>query len=139
MGRRRITRGTVAAALCAGLTLAGCSGARDTHEGRKIEAVVKRFALSHDRQACNLLTHRALVRIYGGLSDSPRVAKAHCLARSSKFTGQPVEVTFVQLKTPTQGHATARTLDGRRYYAVALSKRRGRWFIDSITPGPRPG
>jgi len=99
---------------------------------------VKRFALSHGPDACNLLSHRALARVYGGTSDSPAVGKARCRARSARFEGQRVTVTFVNLKSSTDAQATARTLDGRRYWTVGLFKRRGRWLIDSITTAQRP-
>jgi hypothetical protein len=126
------------AALCAGLALAGCSGDRDTGEGRKIEAAVKRFALSHGRDACSLMTHKALVRVYGGTSNEPSVGRARCLARSVKFQGQAVDVTFVKIKSSSDAQATARTLDGRRYWTVGVLKRRGRWLIDSVVTAQRP-
>jgi hypothetical protein len=138
MGRRRITRAAGLAALCAGLALTGCSGDRDTGEGRKIESVVKRFALSHGRDACNLMTHKALSRVYGGTSDSAAVAKARCLAKSGSFEGQPVAVTFVKLKSSTDAQATAKTLDGHRFWSVGVRKLRGRWLIDSVVSAPRP-
>jgi hypothetical protein len=134
MRRGRLTL----AALLAGLALAGCSGDRDTGEGRRVEAVVKRFALSHGPDACSLLTHRALARVYGGASDDPSVGRARCLARSAKFEGQPVAVTFVKLKSSTEAQATAKTLDGRRYWTVGLLKQRGRWLIQAITTAQRP-
>jgi hypothetical protein len=138
MGRVRITRAGAAAALCAGLLMAGCSGDRDTGEGRKVEAVVKRFALSHGPDACGLLTAKAVTTVYGETSADPTVARAHCTAQSKRFEGQPVDVTFVRINTSTAAHATAKTLDGRRYYSVALQKQRGRWLIDSISPAQRP-
>jgi hypothetical protein len=138
MGRRTITRAVALGALCAGLALTGCSGDRDTGEGRKVESVVKRFAQSHGRDACNLMTHRALARVYGGTSDSPAVGKVQCLAKSGRFEGQPVAVTFVKIKSSTEAQATAKTLDGRRYWTVAVRKLRGRWLIDAVTTAQRP-
>jgi hypothetical protein len=135
----RITRAAAVAALCGGLALSGCSGDRDTGEGRKIEAAVKRFALSHGRETCNLMSHRELARVYGGKSDNPVVGKANCLARSPRFRGQPVEVTFVKLKSSTDANATARTLDGHRYWSVGLLKHRGQWLIQSVAAIQRPG
>jgi hypothetical protein len=126
------------AVLCLGLALAGCSGDRDTGEGRRIEAAVKRFALSHGRDACSQMTHKALVRVYGGASNDPSVGRARCLARSARFEGQPVEVTFVKIKSSSDAQATARTLDGRRYWTVGVLKRRGRWLIDSVATAQRP-
>jgi hypothetical protein len=138
MGRGRLTLAAAAAALCATLATGGCSGDRDTGEGRKIEAAVKRFAHSHGPDACNLMTHRALSRVYGGRSASAVVGKARCRARSSRFEGERVAVTFVKIKTSTEAQATAKTLDGRRYWTVGLLKRRGRWLIDAVTTAQRP-
>ena len=113
-----------------GLLVAGCSGDRDTSEGRRIEAVVKRFALSHGPEACGLLTTKAATTVYGG--------RSNCVARSKRFEGQPVDVTFVKISSSTGAHATAKTLDGSRYWTVNLHKQRGRWLIDSITIAQRP-
>ena len=138
MGRGRLTRAAGVAALCSGLALTGCSGERDTGEGRKIEAAVKQFALSHGPDACNLLSHHALRRVYGAATGSPRVGKARCKRAAARFEAQPVAVTFVRFKTSTDAQATAKTLDGRHYWTVGLLKRRGRWLIDSITTAQRP-
>jgi hypothetical protein len=138
MRRRRITHAAGVAALCAGLALTGCSGDRDTGEGRRVEAAVKHFALSHGRETCNLMSHRALARVYRGASDNPVVGKARCLARSGKFQGQPVDVTFVRIKSSTDAQATVKSLDGRRYWTVALLKRHGRWLIEAVTTAQRP-
>jgi hypothetical protein len=138
MGRRRITRAAGIAPLCVGLALAGCSGDRDTGEGRRIETAIKQFALSHGRATCNMMSHRELARVYGGASDNAVVGKARCLARSSRFKGAPVEVTFVRIKSSTDAQATARSLDHHRYWTVALLKRRGRWLIEAITTAQRP-
>jgi hypothetical protein len=113
------------------LVLAGCSGDRDTGEGRRIEAVVKHFALADGPAACGLLTTKAVTQVYGGRSG--------CLARSKAFEGQPVDVTFVKISSSTGAHATAKTPDGRRYWTVGLHKQRGRWRIDSIARAQQPG
>ena len=138
MRRGSTTRAAAAAALCAGLAIAGCSGERDTGEGRKIEAVIQRFALAHGADACDLLTTKALVRLYAGKSTSRAAGKAGCVAHSRRFEGQRVDVTFVDFRTDTSARATAKTHDGRRYYTVAVEKRGGRWLVDSVAGIPRP-
>ena len=138
MGRGRSTRAASLAVLGASLALAGCSGDRDTGEGRRVEAAVKRFALSHGPDACDLFTHHGLTRVYGGASDDPVVAKRRCQRQGARFEGQPVAVTFVKLKSSTDAQATARTLDRRHWYTVALLKRRDRWLIDAVSATPPP-
>jgi hypothetical protein len=139
MTGRPIGRAALTAALCASLAMAGCSGERDTSEGRRVEATIKRFALSHGPDACNMLSGKGVVIVYGNGSTDPRVARANCVAHSKRFKGQPVDVTFVNLNSKTQAHATARTLDRKRYYVVALLKLHGRWRIESVTAQQKPG
>jgi hypothetical protein len=139
MARGPITRTGAVAALCGALSLVGCSGQRDTAEGRKVEAAVKRFALARGPEACAMLTHHALRHVYGGLHDDFQLGRKRCLAESAKFAGEPVVVTFVQFRGPRSAHASARTLDRRRFYVVGLIKPRGRWEIQSVTAKPRVG
>jgi hypothetical protein len=139
MARGRITRAGATIALCAALAISGCSGQRDTSEGRKVEAAVKRFALGQGPEACTMLTHHALRHVYGGLHDDFALGRSRCLAASKRFTREQVLVTFVQFSTGRSAHATARSLDGRRYYLVGLIKPRGRWEIQSVTAKPRGG
>jgi hypothetical protein len=138
MARPTVTRAATAVALCAGLALSGCSGQRDTSEGRKVEAVVKRFALSHGPDTCALLTAKAVVSVYGLTSRSPREARARCVARSKTFKGAPVKITFVKINTDTSAHASAQTPDGKSFYTVGLLKLHGRWLIDSVVRKQRP-
>jgi hypothetical protein len=135
----RTTRGAAIAALCAAVALTGCSGARDTGEGRKIEALVKRFALAHGPGACDLLTTKALVKLYAGRGTTLAAGRAGCIARSRRFEGQRVVVTFVKFRTAHSAHATARTQDGKHYYSVGVEKHHGRWLVDSVSSIARPG
>ena len=137
--RRTTTVRFAAVALASAAALAGCSGDRDTSEGRKIEAAVKRFALASGPEACSELTPKALKTVYGRGVASPAVAKATCIKASKRFSGQAVSVTFVKFTDATDAHATAKTADGQRYYSVGLAKRHGRWLINAVTPTPRPG
>jgi hypothetical protein len=141
MRRAAVVRfGAVAVTLgCVALALGGCSGDRDTTEGRRIQAVVKRFALSSGPDACSLLTPKALTTVYGRGTLPRAVAKRRCIAASKKFSGESVTITFVKINDSTTAHATAKTLGGRRYFSVGLQKRRGRWFIDAVVPAQRPG
>jgi hypothetical protein len=141
MRRATMSRSTaaVAAVGCAALCVTGCSGDRDTGEGRKIEAVVKRFSLSGGPEACSLLTPKAVTTVYGRGTQDASVARARCVSASKRFSGQAISVTFVNIKDSTTARATAKTADGRRYFAVSLQKRRGRWLIDAVTPTQRPG
>jgi hypothetical protein len=128
-----------AALACIAIALAGCSGDRDSGEGRKIEAVVKRFALASGPEACSLMTSKALTTVYGRGSLDPAVGRARCVAASKKFSGQAVAVTFVKITDSRTANATAKTSDGRRYFKVALEKSRGRWLISSVAAAQRPG
>lgn len=139
MGPPTAMRRVGALALCAALALAGCSGDRDTGEGRKVEHAVKEFALARGRVACDLMTHGELQRVYGRSIETPLESRQACLRASTRFQGQPVDVSFVRITKTTQAHATARTLDGKTYFAVTLSKRRGRWLIDAVMPIAKPG
>ena len=56
-----MARGRIAV-LCAAIALAGCSGERDTSEGRKVESVVKQFALAHGPEACGAREAHASAR-----------------------------------------------------------------------------
>jgi hypothetical protein len=129
----------VAALTAVATVTVGCSGDRDTSEGRKIEAVVKRFSLASGADACALMTRKALATVYGRGSLDASVGRTRCVAASKKFSGQPVTITFVKLTDSTTAHATAKTPGGRRYFTVALEKRRGRWLINAVTPAQRPG
>lgn len=128
-----------AALACVVLVVAGCSGDRDTTEGRKISAAVKRFALARGPDACAQMTPKALMAVYGHGQSPLDVSKANCLAASKRFSGAPVAITFVKITDSTSAHATAKTPDGRRYYSVSLKKRHGRWLINSVIPTQRPG
>ena len=139
MGRGTIRCAVVAALACLGVVGAGCSGERDTGKGREVEAVVKRFAAADGPEACELLDGHALVRVYGRSTRDLSASRASCLKASKRFAGAPVEVTFVKFSQPTTAHATVRTPDGHRYFAVTLAKRRGRWLIDTVAPVPKPG
>jgi hypothetical protein len=127
------------AALCASLAVAGCSGQLNTNEGRKVQSAVEAFALAHGPDACFMLTRAAIERVYGSRSEDLLAARARCLASSRRFRGQPVVVTFVNLNKPREAHATARTRDGRKYFAVGLVKLHGRWRIESVTGIQKPG
>src|SRR5437588_12975230 len=94
-----------AAAVCATLVLAGCSGQRNTHEGRKIERVIEQFALAHDARACNFLAAKALKQVYGG--DTRAQGHAACVKQSRRFKGQRAAVTYVDTPTKSRPHATA--------------------------------
>jgi hypothetical protein len=135
----RSCRSRACAALAVAVTLVGCSGDRDTGEGKKVAAVVKRFALASGPDACSLLTPKALATVYGRGSLSATEGRKRCLAASKTFSGEPVSITFVKITDSTTAHATAKTPGGRRYFSVALAKRHGRWLIDAVVPAQRPG
>jgi hypothetical protein len=131
-------RRALAGALAAVLALAGCSGQRDTHPGRQIERVIKAFAAAHDARACNYLAAKSLKQVYGG--DTRTKAYAACVKASKRFKGEQVVVTYVDITSKSGAHATARTRDGRRYYALTLIKYRNkRWLISGINPEAKPG
>ena len=130
---------TVAVLAAMATAVSGCSGDRDTGEGRKIETVIRRFSLASGADACSLMTPKALATVYGRGSLDASVGRARCVAASKKFSGQPITVTFVKITDSTTAHATAKTPGGRRYFSVALEKRRGRWLINGVTPARRPG
>jgi hypothetical protein len=123
-------RARLIATVLASLALAGCSGDRDTDDGRKIEAVIERFALADGPAACDLLTAKAVTTVYR--------SRSACVAKAAAFSGEAVDVTFVKISSDTGAHATAKTPDGRRYWSVGLQKQRGRWLIDSVTRAQRP-
>jgi hypothetical protein len=133
------SRAAVVVLACSAVALGGCSGDRDTGEGRKIEAAVKRFSLSSGPDACSLMTPKALATVYGRGSLDASVGRARCVAAAKRFSGQPVSITFVKVNTSTTAHATAKTTGGGRYFSVALEKRRGRWLINAVTVAQRPG
>ena len=126
-------------AVVTALAIGGCSGDRDTGEGRKISAAVKRFALASGPDACSQMSPKALVTVYGAGSSPLAASKTRCLAASKRFSGERVAITFVKITNSTMAHATARSTDGRRYYSVSLQKRHGRWLINSVIPTQRPG
>ena len=135
-----ITRAAALALACAGLlALAGCSGDRDTEEGRRAEAAVKRFALADGPEACGMLTTKAVTTLYGGRSTDPNVGRRGCVKKSAQFEGERVVVTYLKLvRDDEAARATAKTADGRRWFTVSLVKSRGRWLIDAIAQRQRP-
>lgn len=140
MRRGPLKRATAVAVACAGLlALAGCSGDRDTEEGRRVEAAVKRFALADGPEACGMLTTQALATLYGGRSTDPAAGRRGCLQKSAQFEGERVEITYLRVvRDDEAARATAKTADGSRWFTVSLVKSRDRWLIDSIAQRQRP-
>jgi hypothetical protein len=136
--RRRLGSVVSAGSACALLAISGCSGDRDSDEGRKIEAVVKRFSLASGPDACSLMTGKALTTVYGRGSLDPAAARKRCVAESKRFSGEAATVTFVKVNDSNTAHATAKT-PGGRFFSVALEKHGGRWLVNGVTPRPRGG
>ena len=93
--------------------------------------------MAHDAHACNLLATKALKTVYGG--GDRKQGKANCVKQSKHFKGQRVVVTYVDITSSSGAHATARTADGKRYYAITLIRYHRRWLIAGINPEARPG
>ena len=100
--------------------------------------MIEQFALAHDARACDYLSAKALNAVYGG--DTRTQGRAACAKASKRFKGQRVVVTYVDITSKSGAHATARTEDGKRYYALTLIKYRNRrWLIAGINPEAKPG
>ena len=136
----RRSAAVAAAVLFAALPLVGCGDDPDTapHE-RAIRRVVTSFAAATDARACELLTPKALVRVYGGKGKGNyRRARANCVARSERFEPDRIEITRAEviddeLRT---GRVKAIGKRGRREYTVVLRRPVDDWLIDQITQRP---
>ena len=60
----RRTSPIAAVLACAAVALAGCTD--HSKDEKTIRSVVNEFAAEHGPRACDLLTHNALIQVYGG-------------------------------------------------------------------------
>src|SRR3954447_5396746 len=78
-------------AACLAIALAGCTD--HSSDEKQVRAVVDQFAAEHGPRACDLLTHNALVQVYGG--KHPERAHEQCVAVAKGFTGTTIDITNV--------------------------------------------
>lgn len=112
----------------AALALAGCTD--HSADEKNVRAVVNGFAAEHGPRACDLLTHDALVQIYGG--EHPERAREQCVAASKRFRGAPIKITNVHWTDKTTAKVSATAPAGRPGYTVTVVKFGQRWRIDGI-------
>jgi hypothetical protein len=119
----------IAAAACAALALAGCTD-HSTDE-KNVRAVVNGFAAAEQGpRACDLLTHDALVQIYGG--EHPEKAREQCVTASKRFRSAPIKITNVHWTDNTTAKVSATAPSGKPGYTVTVVKFGKRWRIDGI-------
>jgi hypothetical protein len=127
-------RPTAAVALAAlPLAVSGCMSARENQYVENARAVTTRFAAAHDARACELLTGRALVQLYGVQLNQPvRVARARCVRSSTAFQGEPVEIADTRLIDDRTVKVTALNEGGTFTYAVTVRRPGTRWLVDEV-------
>ena len=119
---------------CAAITvLAGCGDDKSNVDEAQIRSVVEQFAESGDAHACDLLSPDHLVDLYGGFRKPAAVAKAACVRRSTRFEGEPVRITQLDVLDSTTAKVTALDPSGDVTYNVSLSRYGPAWRIDGIT------
>jgi hypothetical protein len=112
----------------------GCVSARQQEDMKRARAVTTEFAAAHDARACNLLTGRALVKLYGvQLSQPVPVARARCVKRSTVFRGEQVRITDAQPIDDQTIKVTALSKDGTFTYSVTVRRPRNRWLVDDVS------
>ena len=141
-----------AAALASAVVLGACSadivpglGGDDsgTADGKKVKAVVKRFAESSGPEACDMFTPAGLRKVYGAKekpspppeieTPPPPISLAECRRRSAQFSGQKVSIEKVTVTDKGAARVEATSDGGARSYAVTLRRTRdGSWLIDDI-------
>jgi hypothetical protein len=118
----------LAAAACATLAISGCTD--HSSDEKKVRAVVNQFAAEHGPRACDLLTHNALVQVYGG--KQPEKAHQQCVAASKRFTGAPIDITNIHWTTATEAKVSVGKQKAIHHYTVTVVKFGQRWRIDGI-------
>jgi hypothetical protein len=119
----------IAVAACLALALAGCTD--HSSDERTIRALVTDFAAEHGPRACDLLTHNALVQIYGG--KHPDKAHEQCVAASTRFRSAPIKITNIHWTNNTTAKVSATAPSGRPGYTVTAVKFGKNWRIDGIS------
>jgi len=118
----------VAAAACAAVALAGCTdhGADE----KTVKSVVNQFAAASSPRACDLLTHNALVQVYGG--EHPDKAHEQCAAASRRFAGAQIDITNVHFSDNSTAKVSVAGVPPTHHYTVTVVKFGKRWRIDGI-------
>ena len=118
----------LAAAACAAVALAGCTD--HSSDEKKVRAVVDQFAAEHGPRACDLLTHNALVQVYGG--KHPEKAHEQCVAAATRFTGAKIDITNVHWTDNNTAKVSVGKQKAVHHYTVTVVKFGQRWRIDGI-------
>jgi hypothetical protein len=129
----RPLRATAALVLsAAALGTAGCGDNPGTpSDPATVRSLVTRFAAAGDASACDMLTGNALKNLYGRFNSPIPKAKANCVKRSAKFSGEPIEITKVEIIDDVTAKVNALGKGGTFTYGVTLRKGK-RWLIDEI-------
>jgi hypothetical protein len=125
----------IAAVALAALPLAasGCLSAKQKQYVENARAVTTQFAAADDARACDMLTGKALVKLYGVQLNRPvPVARARCARSSTAFRGEPVKITGTQLIDDRTVKVSARNEAGTFTYAVTVRRPRNRWLVDEV-------
>jgi hypothetical protein len=113
------------------VALAGCTD--HSQDEKTIRALVTQFATEQGPRACDMFTHDALARIYGGAH--PERGRQNCLAASKRFRGATIKITNVHFKDNTTAKVYATDASGKTNYTVTAVKFGKRWRIDGISRG----
>ena len=118
---------------CAALAVAGCGDDTRGVDLDHVRSVVHQFANADDAKACELLSPNALVNVYGGFRKPVDESRAICERRSSKFEGEDVKITDLNVIDPDTVRVTALSPKGDVTYFVGVRKFGPSWRIDEIT------
>jgi hypothetical protein len=110
------------------LALAGCTD--HSADEKTIRSVVNGFANESGPRACDLLTHDALVQIYGG--KHPEKAHEQCVTASKRFAGAQIDITNIHWTDKTTAKVSAAGVPPTHHYTVTVVKFGQRWRIDGI-------
>ena len=126
-----LKRAVALVATVGALALAGC-GDEDNPNKDKVESVVRQFAASDNRKACDLLTPDALIKVYGGANKDR--AYDTCIERSKKFQGDEVDIDDTDVAGDRRAVIKASTGSGddERRFKITLRNISGTWLIDEI-------
>ena len=118
----------LAAAACAAAALSGCTD--HSADEKTVKSVVNQFAAESGPRACDLLTHDALMQVYGG--NHPERAPQQCADASKRFSAAKIDITNVHFSDSSTAKVSVAGVPPTHHYTVTVVKFGKRWRIDGI-------
>ena len=113
--------------------VAGCGSSTEGVDTEQIKSVVLQFAAADDAHACELLSPREVVNLYGNFTKSVPEAKAACRRRSKDFEGEQVTIKNLNVIDQNRARVSAENPAKTVTYGVSLRRYGPSWRIESIS------